>query len=282
MYKILGKQKLTADIDRFEVEAPLIARKAAAGQFVMVRIDEQGERIPLTIADFDQEKGIISLVSMIAGKSTDMFSRMEQGESLADVVGPLGKPSEIEKFGNVVCVGGGVGIAPIMPIARALKQAGNYIVSIIGARNSDGLILEKEMGQISDQLYICTDDGSKGFGGFVSDFLDKFLEGDQLKVDRVVAIGPAPMMAAVSKVTKPYGIKTIVSLNSIMVDGTGMCGACRVEVGKKTKFVCVDGPEFDGHQVDFDLLFARQKMYCDQEQEAYQGYQHECRCKQNS
>lgn len=282
MYKILGKQKLTADIDRFEVEAPLIARKAAAGQFVMVRIDEQGERIPLTIADFDQEKGIISLVSMIAGKSTDMFSRMEQGESLADVVGPLGKPSEIEKFGNVVCVGGGVGIAPIMPIARALKQAGNYIVSIIGARNSDGLILEKEMGQISDQLYICTDDGSKGFGGFVSDFLYKFLEGDQLKVDRVVAIGPAPMMAAVSKVTKPYGIKTIVSLNSIMVDGTGMCGACRVEVGKKTKFVCVDGPEFDGHQVDFDLLFARQKMYCDQEQEAYQGYQHECRCKQNS
>lgn len=282
MYKILGKQKLTADIDRFEVEAPLIARKAAAGQFVMVRIDEQGERIPLTIADFDQEKGIISLVSMIAGKSTDMFSRMEQGESLADVVGPLGKPSEIEIFGNVVCVGGGVGIAPIMPIARALKQAGNYIVSIIGARNSDGLILEKEMGQISDQLYICTDDGSKGFGGFVSDFLYKFLEGDQLKVDRVVAIGPAPMMAAVSKVTKPYGIKTIVSLNSIMVDGTGMCGACRVEVGKKTKFVCVDGPEFDGHQVDFDLLFARQKMYCDQEQEAYQGYQHECRCKQNS
>lgn len=282
MYKILGKQKLTADIDRFEVEAPLIARKAAAGQFVMVRIDEQGERIPLTIADFDQEKGIISLVSMIAGKSTGMFSRMEQGESLADVVGPLGKPSEIEKFGNVVCVGGGVGIAPIMPIARALKQAGNYIVSIIGARNSDGLILEKEMGQISDQLYICTDDGSKGFGGFVSDFLYKFLEGDQLKVDRVVAIGPAPMMAAVSKVTKPYGIKTIVSLNSIMVDGTGMCGACRVEVGKKTKFVCVDGPEFDGHQVDFDLLFARQKMYCDQEQEAYQGYQHECRCKQNS
>jgi len=282
LYKILGKQKLTADIDRFEVEAPLIARKAAAGQFVMVRIDEQGERIPLTIADFDQEKGIISLVSMIAGKSTGMFSRMEQGESLADVVGPLGKPSEIEKFGNVVCVGGGVGIAPIMPIARALKQAGNYIVSIIGARNSDGLILEKEMDQISDQLYICTDDGSKGFGGFVSDFLDKFLEGDQLKVDRVVAIGPAPMMAAVSKVTKPYGIKTIVSLNSIMVDGTGMCGACRVEVGKKTKFVCVDGPEFDGHQVDFDLLFARQKMYCDQEQEAYQGYQHECRCKQNS
>jgi len=282
LYKILGKQKLTADIDRFEVEAPLIARKAAAGQFVMVRIDEQGERIPLTIADFDQEKGIISLVSMIAGKSTGMFSRMEQGESLADVVGPLGKPSEIEIFGNVVCVGGGVGIAPIMPIARALKQAGNYIVSIIGARNSDGLILEKEMGQISDQLYICTDDGSKGFGGFVSDFLYKFLEGDQLKVDRVVAIGPAPMMAAVSKVTKPYGIKTIVSLNSIMVDGTGMCGACRVEVGKKTKFVCVDGPEFDGHQVDFDLLFARQKMYCDQEQEAYQGYQHECRCKQNS
>jgi len=171
LYKILGKQKLTADIDRFEVEAPLIARKAAAGQFVMVRIDEQGERIPLTIADFDQEKGIISLVSMIAGKSTGMFSRMEQGESLADVVGPLGKPSEIEKFGNVVCVGGGVGIAPIMPIARALKQAGNYIVSIIGARNSDGLILEKEMDQISDQLYICTDDGSKGFGGFVSDFL---------------------------------------------------------------------------------------------------------------
>ncbi|MCG9479472.1 MAG: sulfide/dihydroorotate dehydrogenase-like FAD/NAD-binding protein [Actinomycetia bacterium] len=279
MYKIIGKKKLTSDIDRFEVEAPLVARKAAAGQFVVIRVCEEGERIPLTIADFDPDRGLISLVSMIAGKTTSKLSRLEPGDSLTDVVGPLGKPSEIENFGNVVCVGGGVGIAPVMPIARALKQAGNYVVSIIGARNSQGLILEKKMEEVSNRLFICTDDGSKGFGGFVSEFLDKFLKEESLSVDRVVAIGPAPMMAAVSEVTRPYGIKTIVSLNSIMVDGTGMCGACRVEVGDETKFVCVDGPEFDGHQVNFKLLFARQKMYCTEEQKAHKDYQHECGCK---
>ncbi|MGM0366799.1 MAG: sulfide/dihydroorotate dehydrogenase-like FAD/NAD-binding protein [Actinomycetota bacterium] len=278
MYKIIKKEKLTEDIDRFEIEVPLIAGKACPGQFVIIRVSEQGERIPLTVADYNREAGLISLVSMRVGKTTDMLSSLNTGDSLADVVGPLGKPSEIEKFGNVVCVGGGVGIAPIMPIARALKDAGNYVVSIIGAKTSEALILENQMKEISDQLHICTDDGSRGFKGFVSEFLDQYIKQGKLSIDRVIAIGPAPMMAAVSEVTRPYKIKTIVSLNSIMVDGTGMCGACRVEVGKKTRFVCVDGPEFDGHEVDFGLLFARQKIYCDEEKASHDLHKQECGC----
>lgn len=279
MYRIVKKEKLTPDIDRFEIKVPLIAKKAAPGQFVVIRVYDNGERIPLTIADFNRQKGHISLVSMQVGKTTQMLASLGQGDSLASVVGPLGKPSEIEKFGRVVCVGGGVGIAPIMPIARALKQAGNHMVSIIGARNREELILEKEMAACSDKLYVCTDDGSKGFKGFVSAFLEQCLGQQKGKTDRVVAIGPAPMMAAVSEVTRPYSIKTIVSLNSIMVDGTGMCGACRVEVGGQTKFVCVDGPEFDGHEVDFDLLFARQKIYCPEEDASSGLYKHACGCK---
>jgi len=282
LYKIVKKEKLSTDIDRFEIQAPLIAKKAAPGQFVIIRVYEKGERIPLTIADYNRDKGLISLVSMRAGKTTEMLSGLDAGDYLVDVVWPLGKPSEIENFGNVVCVGGGVGTAPIMPIARALKEAGNYVVSIIGARSSRGLILESQMKEISDQLHICTDDGSRGFKGFVSEFLDQCIKQKKLKIDRVVAIGPAPMMAAVSEVTRPYGIKTIVSLNSIMVDGTGMCGACRVEVGKDTKFVCVDGPEFDGHEVNFGLLFARQKMYCQEEKASYDLYRQEYGCKHGS
>jgi len=282
LYKIVKKEKLSTDIDRFEIQAPLIAKKAAPGQFVIIRVYEKGERIPLTIADYNRDKGLISLVSMRAGKTTEMLSGLDAGDYLVDVVGPLGKPSEIENFGNVVCVGGGVGTAPIMPIARALKEAGNYVVSIIGARSSRGLILESQMKEISDQLHICTDDGSRGFKGFVSEFLDQCIKQKKLKINRVVAIGPALMMAAVSEVTRPYGIKTIVSLNSIMVDGTGMCGACRVEVGKDTKFVCVDGPEFDGHEVNFGLLFARQKMYCQEEKASYDLYRQECGCKHGS
>ncbi len=278
MYKIVKKVKLTEDIDRFEVKAPLIAKKAAPGQFVVIRVCEQGERIPLTIADYDRKAGLISLVSMRVGKTTEMLAKLEAGDSLANVVGPLGTPSELEKFGNVVCVGGGVGIAPIMPIARGLREAGNNVVSIIGARTSDDLILEEEMDKISDQLHVCTDDGSKGFKGFVSEFLGQYIKKQKSGINRVVAIGPAPMMDAVSKVTRPYRIKTIVSLNSIMVDGTGMCGACRVEVGNKTKFVCVDGPEFDGHEVDFGLLFARQKIYCPEEEQSHELHRKECRC----
>ena len=284
MYKIIKKERLTEDIDRFYIKAPLIAEKARAGNFVVIRVNEEGERIPLTIADYDRKKGLISLVSMRVGKTTTLLSNLKQGDSIQDVVGPLGNASEIEKFGRVICIGGGVGIAPILPIARELKRAGNYIISIIGARSRNLLILKEEMKDTSDELYICSDDGSIGYHGFVSSFLKEYLDKDlsnktdkKISIARVVAIGPAQMMAAVAEVTRPYDIKTIVSLNSIMVDGTGMCGACRVEVGGKTKFVCVDGPEFDAHQVNFGLLLSRQKIYCDDEGICFDLYKHECK-----
>ncbi|MBU4482761.1 MAG: sulfide/dihydroorotate dehydrogenase-like FAD/NAD-binding protein [Actinobacteria bacterium] len=286
MYKIVKKEKLVEDIERFYLKAPLIARKAKAGQFVVIRINEDGERIPLTIAGYNRSNGIINIVSMRVGKTTSLLSSLKEGDSILDVVGPLGNASEIENFGRVICVGGGVGVAPIFPIARELKKTGNYVISIIGARSKDLLILKEEMGDTSDELYICSDDGSIGYHGFVSDFLKEYLEknltgnADKKKdkrITRIIAIGPALMMSAVAEVTKPFNIKTIVSLNSIMVDGTGMCGACRVEVGGKTKFVCVDGPEFDGHQVNFDLLLSRQKTYCDHEKECMDLYKHKCR-----
>lgn len=286
MYKIVKKEKLVEDIDRFYLKAPLIARKVKAGQFVVIRINEDGERIPLTIAGYNRSNGIINIVSMRVGKTTSLLSSLKEGDSILDVVGPLGNASEIENFGRVICVGGGVGVAPIFPIARELKKTGNYVISIIGARSKDLLILKEEMGDTSDELYICSDDGSIGYHGFVSDFLKEYLEknltgnADKKKdkrISRIIAIGPALMMASVAEATKPFNIKTIVSLNSIMVDGTGMCGACRVEVGGKTKFVCVDGPEFDGHQVNFDLLLSRQKTYCDHEKECMDLYKHKCR-----
>ncbi|MBE3115520.1 MAG: sulfide/dihydroorotate dehydrogenase-like FAD/NAD-binding protein [Actinobacteria bacterium] len=286
MYKIVKKEKLVEDIDRFYLKAPLIARKAKAGQFVVIRINEDGERIPLTIAGYNRSNGIINIVSIRVGKTTSLLSSLKEGDSILDVVGPLGNASEIENFGRVICVGGGVGVAPIFPIAMELKKTGNYVISIIGARSKDLLILKEEMGDTSDELYICSDDGSIGYHGFVSDFLKEYLEknltgnADKKKdkrISRIIAIGPALMMASVAEATKPFNIKTIVSLNSIMVDGTGMCGACRVEVGGKTKFVCVDGPEFDGHQVNFDLLLSRQKTYCDHEKECMDLYKHKCR-----
>jgi ferredoxin--NADP+ reductase len=221
---------------------------------------------------------------MRVGKTTALLSNLKKGDSIRDIVGPLGNASEIENFGKVICVGGGVGIAPIFPIARELKMAGNHVISIIGARSKDLLILKKDMEQTSDELYICSDDGSTGYHGFVSDFLKKYLEetaggkkGKKIKIARVIAIGPALMMASVAEVTRPFKIKTIVSLNSIMVDGTGMCGSCRVEVGGKTKFVCVDGPEFDAHNVDFDLLLSRQKVYCNHEEKCMNIYEQQCR-----
>lgn len=286
MYKIVKKEKLVEDIDRFYLKAPLIARKVKAGQFVVIRINEDGERIPLTIAGYNRSNGIINIVSMRVGKTTSLLSSLKEGDSILDVVGPLGNASEIENFGRVICVGGGVGVAPIFPIAMELKKTGNYVISIIGARSKDLLILKEEMGDTSDELYICSDDGSIGYHGFVSDFLKEYLEknltgnADKKKdkrISRIIAIGPALMMASVAEATKPFNIKTIVSLNSIMVDGTGMCGACRVEVGGKTKFVCVDGPEFDGHQVNFGLLLSRQKTYCDHEKECMDLYKHKCR-----
>jgi NAD(P)H-flavin reductase len=221
---------------------------------------------------------------MRVGKTTALLSSLNQGDTILDVVGPLGNASEIRNFGRVICVGGGVGVAPILPTARELKKAGNYVISIIGSKNKDLLILKEEMGNTSDELYICSDDGSIGYHGFVSGFLKDYLEKNlagktdrKTNIARVIAIGPALMMNAVSEVTRPFSIKTIVSLNSIMVDATGMCGACRVEVGGKTKFVCVDGPEFDAHLVNFDLLLSRQKIYCDHEGVCMDLYQHKCK-----
>jgi ferredoxin--NADP+ reductase len=284
LYRIIKKEKLVENIDRFYLKAPLIAEKAKAGQFVVIRINEEGERIPLTIADYDRKKGVVSIVSMRVGKTTALLSSLNQGDTILDVVGPLGNASEIKNFGRVICVGGGVGVAPILPIARELKKAGNYMISIIGARSKDLLILKEEMGDTSDELYICSDDGSIGYHGFVSGFLEDFLKKNstgktdkKTSIARVIAIGPALMMNAVSEVTRPFNIKTIVSLNSIMVDATGMCGACRVEVGGKTKFVCVEGPEFDGHLVNFDLLLSRQKIYCDHEGVCMDLYRHKCK-----
>jgi len=283
LYKIVKKEKLAETIDGFYVEAPLIAKKAKAGQFVIVRINEEGERIPLTIADYDRATGIVTLFSTRVGKTTTLLSGLKQGDSILDVVGPLGNPSEIEKFGKVILVAGGVGAASILPIAREMKKAGNYVISIVGARSRDFVILEKEIRDTSDEMYLCSDDGSVGYHGFVSGFLEDYLE-EKLSagnnkgtgIARVVAIGPTLMMRATVEVTRPFNIKTIVSLNSIMVDGTGMCGGCRVEVGGKTKFACVHGPEFDGHQVNFELLLARQKIYLDQEKECMNIYKHKC------
>jgi len=265
--EIVLMRSLSPEIKLYKVKSPLIAKKRKAGQFVVVRLDERGERIPLTIADSDPQGGTITLVVQEVGATTKRMGMLREGDKLWDVVGPLGKPTEIENFGRVVCVGGGVGNAVVYPIAQAMKAAGNRVISIIGARTKDLLVLEEENRAVSDELFVTTDDGSYGRHGFVTDELAKVLQ-DGPRVDLVVAIGPAIMMKAVCDLTKNYHIPTIVSLNSIMVDATGMCGACRVEVGGKTKFVCVDGPEFDGHQVDFDLLMARLRMYLPEEQQA--------------
>ncbi|MBP2659711.1 MAG: oxidoreductase FAD/NAD(P)-binding domain protein [Firmicutes bacterium] len=260
MYKILVKQQLAPSVQLFEVEAPLIAKKAKPGQFVILRINEDGERIPLTIADFNREKGTITLIFQEVGASTVELGLLNEGDFLLDLVGPLGKATHIEKIGTVVCVGGGIGIAPIYPIARGMKEAGNEVISIIGARSEDILIYEQEMAAISDELIITTDDGSKGLKALVTQPLKELLDSDKT-ISLIVAIGPVIMMKFVAETTRPYGVPTVVSLNPIMVDGTGMCGGCRVSVGNENKFACVDGPEFDGHKVDFDIVMARQRMY---------------------
>jgi len=270
--EIVKKVELAHQIKLFEISAPHIVSRVLPGHFVVVRAHETGERIPLTIADVRAEDGILVIIFQEVGKSTRQMGMMGEGDSFADVIGPLGKPSHIERFGTVVCIGGGVGIPPIFPITRALKQAGNRIISIIGARSKSLLILEDWMRPFSDELFITTDDGTYGRKGFVTDELTRLIR-EGSKVDRVIAIGPTVMMKAVSEATRPYGIKTVVSLNPIMVDGTGMCGACRVEVGGETKFACVDGPEFDGHQVNYELLLARQAIYLRQEKEAMELFQ---------
>ena len=272
--EILRKTVLAPGIVRFDLHCPDIASHAKPGQFVVVRRDEVAERIPLTIADFDADAGTIVLIIQEAGLSTKKLCGLERGERVTDVLGPLGQPSEIENYGTVVCVGGGVGAAPMYPITKALKAAGNRVHSILGARSKDLLILEEETRRVSDELHVCTDDGSSGTRGFVSAKLAELIASG-VKIDRVWAIGPGVMMKAVCDVTRPGGIPTVVSLNTLMVDGTGMCGGCRITVGGKVKFVCVDGPEFDGHQVEFGELLKRSRMYADRESRANRD--HACR-----
>jgi len=275
------KQQLAPSVLLFEVEAPLIARKAQPGQFIILRINEDGERIPLTIADFNRETGTITLIFQEVGASTVELGLLKEGDFILDLVGPLGKATHIEKLGTVVCIGGGIGIAPVYPIARGMRETGNEVISIIGARSKDILIYEEEMAAVSDELIITTDDGSKGRKALVTEPLKELLDSDKT-ISLVVAIGPVIMMKFVAETTRPYGVPTVVSLNPIMVDGTGMCGGCRVSVGNENKFACVDGPEFDGHKVDFDVLMSRQRMYKPQEkQHSYYGIDHQeggCKC----
>jgi len=264
MYEIVKAEKLTPDVTRLEIAAPHIAKKAMAGQFVMLTVDEHGERIPLTMADYSAEKGTVTIAALEIGKTTKKLGTLKAGDKLFSLVGPLGLPTELKNHGTVVCVGGGIGLALMYPVVRSLKQAGNRMVSIIGAKNKDLLIYEDEIAKVSDELHVCTDDGSKGHHGFVSDVLKKLID-DKVKVDEVYAVGPIIMMKVIANLTRPYNIHTVVSLNPIMVDGTGMCGSCRVIVDGKTKFGCVDGPEFDGHKVDFENLTARNRRYLAEE-----------------
>ena len=272
--KVLRKELLSEGVYRFDVDAPRLAKKTQPGQFIVLRVNEEGERIPLTVADFDREKGVITIIFQVVGASTELLASLEEGDEILDFVGPLGKKSEIEPgLGTVVCIGGGIGVAPIHPIARGLHEAGNKVISILGARSKDLIIMEKEMRAASDEVIVTTDDGSYGIEGFVTAALEQLVDYGE-KIDLVYAIGPVVMMKSVADATRPMGIKTIVSLNPIMVDGTGMCGGCRVQVGNETKFACVDGPEFDAHLVDFVGLRERQDMDRDQEAE---GKEHICR-----
>lgn len=268
MFKIVYKKELSPGIFHFDIEAPRVANKAKAGQFIVLRVDEKGERIPLTIADFDREKGTITLIFQAVGASTIQLSQLNEGDSIVDFVGPLGQPSEISSgMGTIVCIGGGIGVAPVYPIARAMHEAGNKVISIMGARTKDILIFEERMRAISDEVLIATDDGSYGVKGFVTTALQQLVDRGE-KIDQVTAIGPGIMMKSVCDATRPLGIKTIVSLNPVMVDGTGMCGGCRVQVGDEMKFACVDGPEFDGHLVDFANLMSRGRMFREEEARA--------------
>jgi len=271
MFKIVRKEVLNPSVKLLEIEAPYVARKAEPGQFIILRINEEGERIPLTIADYNREKGTVTIIFQKVGKTTKVLGTMKEGEALLDFVGPLGVPSHLEGYKKVAVIGGGLGTAIAYPQAKKLHSMGAEVDSIIGFRNKDLIILEKEMAAVSSRLFITTDDGSNGNKGFVSDVLKKLIE-EGNKYDLVIAIGPLIMMKVVSNLTKEYGIKTIVSMNPVMVDGTGMCGGCRVTVGGKTKFACVDGPDFDGHEVDFDEAMRRQMMYKDMEKRSLEDH----------
>jgi len=273
MFPIVEAKFLATDVKWFRIHAPRVAKKRQAGQFVILRIAEHGERIPLTIADSDNEGNITIIVQGI-GKTTKWLNTLETGDSILDVVGPLGEESEIDNFGTVVIIGGGVGTAIAYPTAVAMKRAGNHVISIVGSRNRELLILEEEMRATSDELYIMTDDGSQGEKGFVTEKLQQLIDRSE-PIARVLAIGPVPMMRAVAEITRPLAIKTIVSLNPIMVDGTGMCGGCRVQVAGKSQFACVDGPEFDAHQVDFETLIQRNRLYKQQEAQSLARFENE-------
>lgn len=259
-YKILLKENLNSQVFKMEIEAPLVAKKAEPGQFIILRIDEYGERVPFTISDFDREKGTVTIIVQIVGKTTRDLSQLEAGDELLDFAGPLGMPTELEGFNKVAVIGGGLGTAIAYPQAKKLHAIGSEVHSIAGFRDKSFIILEKELEAVSDKLVITTDDGSNGTKGFVTDRLRELIESGE-KYDAVIAIGPLMMMRAVCKVTEEYGIKTIVSMNPVMIDGTGMCGGCRVIVGGETKFACVDGPDFDGHLIDWDSALNRQRMF---------------------
>ena len=272
MNKILNKEMVADATSLFVVDAPEIARKARPGQFVILRVAEEGERFPLTIADFDRQAGTVTIVSLAVGVSTTLLDRLKNGDEILDLAGPLGNPTHIEKLGRVVCVGGGVGIAAVHAVAKGFKEAGSGVTSIIGARSESKLFWQDKMARAGDELIVTTDDGSAGQKGFVTQRLQELIDSGR-NIDLVFAVGPTIMMKMVAKVTEPYGIKTIVSLNPVMLDGTGMCGGCRVEVGGEQKFACVDGPDFDAHEVNFDLLLSRLSAYKNEEQRATQ-----CHC----
>jgi ferredoxin/flavodoxin---NADP+ reductase len=280
LFKIVHAQFIAPGIKRFTIEAPRIARKQRPGQFVIVRIVEQGERIPLTIERSDPEAGTVNIVVQSIGKTTNLLNSLETGDSILDIVGPLGKPSEIAKFGTVVTIGGGVGTAMAYPTAAAMKRAGNRVISIIGGRNKDLVILEEEMRGVSDTVFVTTDDGSHADKGLVTDKLRQLIE-NGTRIDLVLAVGPIPMMRAVAEMTRKEHIRTMVSLNPIMIDGTGMCGGCRVLVEGKSEFACVDGPEFDAHRVDFAVLVQRNAMYRDAEKRSLDEYRHQVEAKKS-
>ncbi len=267
MYKILKKEELNANVTLMDIEAPLIAKKAEPGQFIMLRVDEEGERIPLTIADFDRQKGTVTIIFQVVGATTEKLNRLKTGDCIADFVGPLGQKTETDGIRKVAIVGGGVGCAIAYPVAKKFHELGVEVHSIIGFRSKDIIILEDEFRAVSDKIIVTTDDGSNGNKGFVTDALKSLLDSGE-KYDEVITIGPLIMMKFISKLTKQYNVKTRASMNPIMVDGTGMCGGCRLTVNGETKFACVDGPEFDAHAVDFDEAIARTQMYKSFEQDA--------------
>ncbi|MBN1211573.1 MAG: sulfide/dihydroorotate dehydrogenase-like FAD/NAD-binding protein [candidate division Zixibacteria bacterium] len=278
MPKVLDNFQIGPMVWKMRVETPALVSKAKAGQFVIIRVNEQGERVPMSIAGLNKEKGLLTIIYQVVGKTSALMTTVPAGGELSDCVGPLGMPSHFEKWGTACLVGGGIGIAPIYPIAQAYKEAGNKVITIIGARSKDLLFYEEEHKAVADELHVCTDDGSYGHHGFVSDVLKKILD-DGEKIGMIMAIGPVPMMRVVTNLTKNYNVPTWVSLNPLMIDGTGMCGGCRVSIGGETKFACVDGPDFDGHLVDFDLLTKRLSAYKDQERKAMKHFLAEPGCK---